>query len=195
MIKPPIKDLKQWRLKHRLSQRRLANLARINVITLRKIETWKSKPLKETLKKLQDVVKAIEAEPVLKAKPAKAKKRKATVEAKPVAKPPAPMIDLKSFRKRHGLSQAKLAKLAKVSLNTILNTEAGKHKPMKGTLLKIEQAIKAVESKPVPKAKPATKVSATEVVPIKLSNLDLELIGRILGMSGRQKVELLKKMM
>ena len=277
-------NIRAWRKKHGLSQKKLANLAKINVITLRMIENGKSKPLAETLQKLQDAMKAIEA------KPAKAKKRKAAARTKPVAKPPAPMIDLKSWRKKHGLSQAKLSKLAKVSLNTILNMEAGKHEPMKGTVQKLQDAIKAIEAKPaaevkpvekppaekpatpvidlqswrkkhglsqaklsklakvslntilnmeagkgkpradtlekikqairaieakpaaevkpakakkrkaVPKTKPARKGrgksrKTTETGPIKLSNVDLELLNRILNMSESEKIELLKKMM
>ena len=203
MAETNIKDLKGWRKRHGLSQRKLANLTKINVITLRKVETGKSKPLAETLKKLQDAIKAIEAKPA--------------AEVKPVVKPPAPKIDIKSWRLKHGLSQAKLAKLAKVSLNTICNVEAGKGKPLAGTLLKIEQAIKAVEDTParekkrkaVPKVKPARKIrvaktkrkgrgkprKTTETGPIKLSNIDLELFNQVLNMSEMEKVELLKKMM
>ena len=131
--------------------------------------------------------------------------------------------DLKSWRKKYGLSQAKLSKLARVSLNTICNMEAGKGKPRGDTLAKITQAIKAVESKPaaevkpakaekrkaVPKAKPARKVhvvkvkrisrgrprKTTKTSPIKLSNVDLELFNRVLNMSESKKIELLKKMM
>ena len=209
MTETNIKDLKPWRKKHGLSQRKLANLAKINVITLRQIETGKGKQRVDTLKKLQDAIKVIEAKPVAEAKPAKAKKRKATVEVKTAVKPPAPMIDLKSFRKRHGLFQAKLSKLAKVSLNTILNMEAGKGKPRTDTLEKIMLAIKDVEGKPVPKTKPTRKIrvvkakrkgrgksrKTTETGPIKLSNIDLELLNRILNMSESEKIELLKKMM
>ncbi len=185
MAETNIKDLKFWRKKHGLSQRKLANLAKINVITLRQVETGKSKPRKDTSKKLQDAIKAIEAKPV--AKP-------------PAKKPVTPMIDLKSWRKQFNISQAKLAKLAKVSLNTSCNMEAGKGKPRADTLKKIEQAIKAVEAKPVSKAMPTRKGhgrsrKTTETDPIKLSNVDLELLNRMLNMSGRQKLELLKKMM
>ena len=94
------------------------------------------------------------------------------------------------------------------SLNTICNVEAGKGKPRKGTLKKLQDAIKAVEDKPVrekkrkavPMAKPAREDrgrprKTTETGSIKLSNVDLELFNRILNMSEGEKIELLKKMM
>jgi len=137
--------------------------------------------------------------------------------------PTQPIKDLKSFRKKHWLSQRKLANLAKVSLETLRKVEAGKGKPRADTLEKIEQAIRAIEAKPaaevkpakakkhkaVPKAKPARKVGVakakrrspgrprktTETGPIKLSNVDLELLNRILNMSEGEKIELLKKIM
>jgi len=54
-----------------------------------------------------------------------------------------PMKDLKTWRKQHGLSQKKLAELAKVSLETLRKVEALKGKPRADTLKKIEQAIMA----------------------------------------------------
>ncbi len=107
--------------------------------------------------------------------------------------PTQPIKDLKYWRKKHGLSQAKLAKLAKVSLNTICNMEVGKGKPRADTLEKIEQAIKAVEAKPARKGgRPRNTI---ETGPIKLTNVDLELFSRVLNMSEGEKIELLKKMM
>ena len=211
VVKPrtPMIDLKSFRKKHGLSQAKLAKLAKVSLNTILNMEAGKHKTMKGTMLKLQDAIKAIEAKPV--------------ADVKPVIKPRAPMIDLKSFRKKHGLSQAKLAKLAKVSLNTICNMEAGKGKPRADTLKRIEQAIKAIEAKPaaevkpakakkhkaVPKAKPARKVrvakakrkspgrprKTTETSPIKLSNVDLELLNRVLNMNEREKIELLKKML
>jgi len=84
---------------------------------------------------------------------------------------------------------------------------------MKGTFLKIKQAIKAVADTPAremkrkaaPKAKPTRKVAkrkgrgrarkTTDTGPIKLSNVDLELFSRVLNMSEGEKIALLKKMM
>ncbi|NQT34472.1 helix-turn-helix transcriptional regulator [bacterium] len=204
MSTQPIKDLKSWRKQHGLSQKKLAELAKVSLNTICNVEAGKGKPMKGTVKKLEEVFKAVESKP--------SAKTKLTVEAKPVVKRKEPMIDLKSFRKKHGLSQAKLAKLAKVSLNTICNVEAGKGTPMKGTVKKLEEAFKAVESMPgkaVPKAKLTRMVRVTkakrkghdkprktiETGPIKLSNIDLELFNRVLNMSEGEKIELLKKMM
>ena len=92
------------------------------------------------------------------------------------------------------------------SLNTICNVEAGKGKPRKGTLKKLQDAIKAVEDKPVrhgpclrrgrrPREDRGRPRKTTETGSIKLSNVDLELFNRILNMSEGEKIELLKKMM
>jgi transcriptional regulator with XRE-family HTH domain len=151
------------------------------------------------------------------------------------------VTELASWRKKMGISQVKMAKLADVSLATLRHLEIGSQKPRKTTLTKVIAAINKVESaspeelapkrrgrKPravaaeeapaavtvarrrgrPPKAapaaepskpgrqprKPAVAAEATEIGPIRLSNLDLELINRILNMTGIEKIELLRRL-
>ena len=100
---------------------------------------------------------------------------------------------------KHGLTLKKLAELAKISHETIRRIEAGTGKPQKRILGKLQGAIKAVEGKPEPLAKPrevkpVIKRKVTKASPIELTNLDLELIQRVLNMSDRERVELLSTM-
>ena len=113
-------------------------------------------------------------------------------------------MDLKSWRNLYRLSQFKLAKLAKVSLQTLYNIESKRVQPQKSTFDKLKRAIKLVETER--KASPQSdqvapeeravitieKVSAPVLsVPIDLSNLDLELIQRVLRLDAAQKEALL----
>ncbi len=127
--------------------------------------------------------------------------------------------DLREWRKKIGMSQQKLAKTAKISLGTIRQIEAGSTKPHRKTLKKLTSTVKKMASELPKFEKPDTakveapekkaakkqlkKAAAAEVTakpptksePILLTNLDLELINRILRMTGQEKLSLLQKLM
>jgi transcriptional regulator with XRE-family HTH domain len=120
---------------------------------------------------------------------------------------------LKYWRFRKGYSQSKLAKLAQVSALTIGHLESGKRKAREHTLNKILQglglseteffamregeptpslpAADATGEKPVEAGRTAPS-TARETTQIKLSNLDLELLNRILNLDFEGKIEALK---
>jgi transcriptional regulator with XRE-family HTH domain len=117
--------------------------------------------------------------------------------------------DLKAWRKQHGLSQARFAKMAKIGLPTLTKLESGKVKPQQRTLTKVRRGMKSVESqmlkaKPgkAKKVTPATKprrvgrprkpAAVTGGGAIVLSFLDLELLRRVLAMKAGKKMKLLK---
>ena len=152
--------------------------------------------------------------------------------------------DLKTWRKKYGFSQKKLADAMKVSLATFRQLELGRgRKPQKRTLNKLAKTIEEVERKAA-KAAPAAKletavkakkvdskavaaekpkkrgrkpkveaktpakrrgrkpevVESIQIEPqteghIEISNLDLELINRILKLSGKEKLELLQRLL
>jgi transcriptional regulator with XRE-family HTH domain len=145
------------------------------------------------------------------------------------------VAELQAWREKLVISQKRLAELAKISLTTLRQLEAGSHKPQQRTLKKIFEIMKSIESgdlsmedvKPRRKrrsdaaelATPAPVMSLAPVVPatppvathsstvhalsgavaphssIQLSNLDLELINRILNLGGREKLALLERML
>jgi len=127
--------------------------------------------------------------------------------------------ELKFWRKRHGLSQGKVAKLFGLGLNTIMKIKAGVTKTQGRTQLKLTQAVHDYEAslkkatvvtaggkddQPVvttPAASEIQKELASEIQiktnspkPRVLSNLDLELITRILMMTPIEKINLLKSL-
>jgi transcriptional regulator with XRE-family HTH domain len=157
--------------------------------------------------------------------------------------------ELKSWRKKMGLSQQKFSQMAGISLITLAGLESGRKKPRAKTLALVIEAVKKVEASgaasgpaaeaaetkrpgrppgrrgrppkvrteaepavpkrrgrppkalaaaaPVkrgPGRRPAATVSAEEAGPIRLSNLDLELINRILNMTGVEKLDLLRRL-
>ena len=147
-------------------------------------------------------------------------------------------FDLKSWRKKFGFSQGKLAALAQLSLNTVMKFESGAKDVQKRTLERLVAAIKRIEgdnapapveappvakSEPEPAPAPASavivaplvekpvipvapqpepavaKVSfaqpASPVTPLQLTNLDLELINRVILMSTKNKLRMLSLMM
>jgi len=123
------------------------------------------------------------------------------------------IADLRTWRRKYNISQEKFAKLANLGINTILKIESGKHKVQVQTQDKILQAIKNIESEskvstppppvaikptvaaPVEKSETVTPKPTGQYSPIVLSNLDLELIHRILLMNAREKLHLLEKLM
>lgn len=120
---------------------------------------------------------------------------------------------LRYWRFRKGYSQSKLAKLARVSALTIGHLESGKRKVREHTFNKILQGLglseaeffamregepisslppdDAIGEKPVETGRTIPTL-AKETTQIKLSNLDLELLNRILNLDFNGKVETLK---
>jgi len=117
--------------------------------------------------------------------------------------------DLKSWRDRFGISQKRLSELAKISLTTLRHIEMGSHKPQKRTKRKLMSTLRNVETNPpVIKKRTQRKTEKTEKTasgtriretkqngPIKLTNLDLELFTRILNMTSKEKLNLLRELM
>ncbi len=119
---------------------------------------------------------------------------------------------LKYWRKKRGYSQLKLAELAGTAALTISQLETGKRKARGKTLEKILSALKvnrgeffAMREAPPSSAgaevKPeaaATVMDRQEAAPrkeagsIRLSNLDLELLNRILNLTFEEKLDALK---
>lgn len=56
-------ELREWRRKYKVSQKKLADLANISVTTLQQLETDKHKPQRKTRKRILDAVKKIENSP------------------------------------------------------------------------------------------------------------------------------------
>ena len=121
---------------------------------------------------------------------------------------------LRFWRARRGFSQSKLAKLAETSALTISQLESGKRKARGKTLEKILQGLKlsreeffAMHEKAAG-AIPAEAIDAStgltvgyaesgaatsrEAAALKLSNLDLELLNRILNLDFEGKIETLR---
>lgn len=116
---------------------------------------------------------------------------------------------LKYWRAKKGYSQSKLAKLAKTSALTISQLESGKRKGRGKTLEKILAGFKLSEEEffgmrpeaparmeSAAAAKPVDVVQPTmtrkESVSLRLSNLDLELLNRILNLDFDTKLETLR---
>ena len=127
--------------------------------------------------------------------------------------------ELKFWRKSHGLSQGKVAKLSGLGLNTIMKIEAGVTKTQGRTQLKLTQAVHDYEAslkkgtvvtasgkddQPVVTIPAASEIENEPSVEIQiksnspkprvLSNLDMELITRILMMTPIEKINLLKSL-
>ena len=116
-------------------------------------------------------------------------------------------IDLKSWRKRYNLSQEKFVELSGLGLSTVIRIEAGAHKIQDRTLLKLNTAIRQIEAelmKGMASTKldkgnpsmihPASIETSTAISPTDLtlpSNLELELINRVLRMTPKEKLKLI----
>jgi len=117
-------------------------------------------------------------------------------------------IDLKSWRKRYNISQEKFAELSGLGLNTVARIEAGAQKVQDRTLLKLNTTMRQIEAdlmkgtmptkldKGNPTTiRPASIETSTPILPTDLtliSNLDLELINRVLRMTPKEKLKLIK---
>lgn len=260
-------ELRAWRKKRGISQEKLAKMANLGVNTVLKLESGarvEKQTMLALMKTVRDINKSMKAEPVAAPSPkptipvkekvvekAEAKPAPALKSA-PVAKPEPPTdilnLDLKSWRKRFKVSQGSLAKLAELSLNTIIKLESGAKDVQKRSLAKLAQAVKVIESKvgivpvempkddaassandpivvtsvvseanepfvpAIPTPAAPTPVASIPVAPIpaiapisfatpaitptlQLSNLDLELINRVILMNTKQKLRLLELIM
>ena len=130
--------------------------------------------------------------------------------------------DLKTMRENFNLSQTRLAELANISLTTLRQLETGQQKPQKRTIKKIFETFERISNDPESiKSRNSSKSfpdedysssmsnskkksitaktfhTGSEFIhhPIRLTNIDLELINRILNMSGQDKLELLRKLL
>jgi len=121
---------------------------------------------------------------------------------------------LKYWRKKRGYSQSKLAELAGTAALTISQLETGKRKARGKTLEKILAGLKVnrgeffamreappssagTEAEPVktaasPVAERKESAASRDVSSIRLSNLDLELLNRILNLTFDEKLVALK---
>lgn len=144
--------------------------------------------------------------------------------------------ELRTWRKRFGLTLKKLAELAKISPVTLRHLEIGKHKPQKRTIINLLSALRVFETSLKRESRNTSEAGAIDsstsgndlasallaeavnpgsgagdlkshsVAPsqrnsgdgntgsISLSNIDLELINRILNMTNQEKLNLLQQL-
>jgi transcriptional regulator with XRE-family HTH domain len=156
-------DLKSWREKLGIAQTRMAELANISLSTIRQLEGGTNKPHKKTLTKLFEIIKGIEGGVITVENPTGARRGR---------KP----------------GNVKAHVDAGVALESEIKTTARRGRPRKNSVPEIGAPVKP-ELKPVF----SSEVKPSTIAPIQLSNLDLELINRIVNMSNRQKLALLDK--
>ncbi len=174
--------LKNWREKLGVSQKRFAELAQVSLTTLRQFEIGSHKPQRNTLKKLTEVVRGIEGgllgEETIRPQRKRRKdaKRAPEMEAIPLA-----VEAVTAIPKRRGRPPRQ---------------HPAPVQPMAA------QAFPPKIPAPVEVVKPATTpapapdpVAAANLGVIQLSNLDLELINRVLNMTGKEKLALLAQLM
>jgi transcriptional regulator with XRE-family HTH domain len=188
-----LNELKSWREKLGLSQQRFATIANVSLLTVRQLEIGQHSPRKATLAKILEGVKAVEINPEL-AAPKRRGRRKATETAETMEG--APQVEGAPAAEGAPAEGAE-APTAEVTL------PRRRGRPRKTEVAGAEAAsmhlgrpLRAAEATLMtPKPAPSPYIfSADEAHPIKLSNLDLELINRILNMTGREKMDLLMKL-
>ncbi len=162
-------EIKTWRKKYRLSQKKLADLAKVSLATLRQVEIGgKHKPHKTTLRKIASTIEEIQKKNPL-------GKTAQPVEAvqKPEVEKPEASTPEKPKKKDRKLKKA---------IKTI--------KPPRGKKAKAA-IIEATQGRQL--AEPAAKTKGDKGY-LEISNLDLELMNRILRMTNKEKLELLQKL-
>lgn len=166
--------LKNWREKLGVSQKRFAELADISLTTLRQFESGSHKPQRKTLKKLTEVMQGIEAGTFSEATIRPPRKKRLSANASDI-----PEDAGDTLGKRRGRPPR---------LNQ--NDDHLSSLPMEQQA----QNVQVVAPVPiqVPTISPAIQTSSGV---IQLSNLDLELINRVLNMSGKEKLALLTQLM
>ncbi len=173
--------LKNWREKLGVSQKRFAELAKISLTTLRQFEIGSHKPQRKTLKKLNEVMQGIEAGNL----------------GEEAIRPP---------RKRRKDAKIKLdVEASNIISGANLGPTKRRGRPPKlqnsTETLAVPEALPASSDPvPTPKQNSAPLPTSAQTAPssigvIQLSNLDLELINRVLNMSGKEKLALLAQLM
>ena len=148
-----VSNLKDWREKLEVSQKRLAELAKVSLTTLRHLESGLHKPQGRTVKKIFEILRSVQAGYLSQA-------------------------DIKPPRKRRKGSAA----------------EQPAEVQAKQAVMAAPTALPPV---PAPKAAGIHTAASTSVqtgAP-QLSNIDLELINRVLNMNITEKVTLLEKLL
>lgn len=170
MEEPKLPEIKSWRTKFGVSQKKLADFAKISLATLRQIEIGaKHKPHNKTLQKLASAIEDIQGK-TTKAKigePAAVQEVKAKI----------PKVTAVEKPKRRGRKPKKVV---------------DKVKKKRGRKAKLKVAKAAPVKTPVAASARKTTVKKP---PVLITNLDLELINRILRMNGKEKLELLQKLL
>ena len=93
-----LKDLKQWRKSHKLSQAVFAKIAEVSLMTIAKFESGKGTPQKKTLQKIIRAVKTVERE--IKSV------NKSVAVTEPKKRPPE-LSDLKQWLRQRGLRRTR----------------------------------------------------------------------------------------
>ncbi len=150
MSEKKLVDLKEWRRKFGLSQKKLAEAAKVSLATLRHLEIGRNKPQKRTLKRIDAAMKAVEVDDEVIADGGK----KDTVS--------------RVSRRRRG------------QLKKSATSKRGVGRPRK--VATVEQDTDR---------SPEFNSSG----PVRLTNLDLELINRILALDSDGKLEILRLLM
>lgn len=160
-------QLKAWREKLGISQKRFAEVAGISLTTLRQFEDGLQKPHKKTMQKLAEVIQNIESG---------------------------------NFNQETLHPSRKRKNLAKVATSEVITA---------GGMPRIPEALPRILPNPIdsrqsdsqkPSPQLAGNVESTSATSltsgvIHLSNLDLELINRVLNMTGKEKLALLEQLM
>ncbi len=196
-----VKDLKGWREKLILSQKRLAELAKISLTTLRQLEFGTHKPQGRTVKKIFEVMKAIESgqmsmsevkPPRKRRKDAKTPAGVSTPAPAPAPSPVAAATPAPVPKKRGRKPKALTSAPQPAPQPTPKPAPQPAPKPVPRP---VPQPLPR-PSAPVPEpVVPRPAVAQMPLGPIQLSNLDLELINRILNMTGKEKLALLERLM
>ncbi len=170
MEEPKLPEIKSWRAKFGISQKKLADFAKISLATLHQIEIGgKHKPHNKTLRKLASAIEDIQG----KTTEAKAGEPGAVQEVKAKI----PKASAAEKPKRRGRKPKKVVE---------------KVKKKRGRKAK-QKVVKAASVKPPVKA--SAKKPAVKEPPVLITNLDLELINRILRMNSKEKLELLQNLL
>jgi len=176
--------LKDWREKRGISQKRFAELAGVSLTTLRQFEFGTHAPQSKTLKKLTEIIHAIDSGS-LSAHEIKPAKKRGRVKASQIVSPVALATDsAMAAPKRRGRPPKSLSQNVAVP---VVNAPA-KVEPV----VLVDSTPKPPLSSPPPTVSPVPFVGAGV---IQLSNLDLELINRVLNMTGKEKLDLLAKLL
>ncbi len=172
--------LKKWREKLGVSQKRFAELAKISLTTLRQFEIGSHKPQRKTLKKLTEIMQGIEA-------------GKFEVDSNHPTK----------TRNQRSNSENGTEMLSDVNAPELLTPKRRGRPPRAGRLIHETKIVAPVKDANIQNSHSTSPIHSQTIQPIatnglgviQLSNLDLELINRVLNMSGKDKLSLLSQLM